>query len=216
MPPPYGPGGAPGHLMPPGPPPRGGDRSGKLMVLLTLVGTIATVVSVLLAMGVGPFDLSNGTDDKSAAPVAPVANDVGGKPTLEGWVVKVNEVCGKETTEFTDRLQAKDAALDAGDLPGYAAELAQLSRRMDGIVTQLKAVPLPTDDDAKQWRDKYIQRAELLSESSAQALLAAEPGTDEADVQDAANASDAKLTELDTLDNEEIRPLAEKLGVSCP
>lgn len=215
MPPPYGHGNAPGYLGPSAPPPRG-DRNGKLMVLLTLVGTVATVVSVLLAIGVGPFDLSGGKDDKSSAPVAPVANDSGGKQTVEGWVAKINEVCGKETTGFTDRLQAKDAALDAGDLPGYAAEMAQLARRMDGIVTQLKAVPLPADDDAKEWRDKYLQRSELLSESAAYALAAAEPGADEAAARESADSSDAKLTELDTLDTEEIQPLAEKLGVSCP
>lgn len=94
--------------------------------------------------------------------------------------------------------------------------MAQLARRMDGIVTQLKAVPLPADDDAKEWRDKYIQRSELLSESAAHALAAAEPGADEAAAQESADSSDAKLTELDTLDTEEIQPLAEKLGVSCP
>ncbi|WP_436777097.1 hypothetical protein [Yinghuangia sp. YIM S09857] len=186
------------------------------MVVLTLVGTVATVVSVLLAMGIGPFDLSADKDGKTSAPVAPVANGSGGAQTLEGWVAKVNEVCGKETSEFTNRLQAKDAALDAGDLPGYAAELAQLSRRMDGIVTQLKAVPLPEDGDAEQWREAYIKRSELLAESAAHALAMAEPGTAEADVRTSAEMSDAKLAELDTLDNDEIKPLAEKLGVSCP
>ncbi len=185
--PPHMPPGMPGYGAPPpgyghpGPPPRNsGDRSGKLMLILTLVGTVATVVSVLVAIGVGPFDLSSDNNkDAPPASVAPAVNDKVEEQTLKAYVTQVNKVCSDRQAEVTAKLDDFDRALvDFQQLQTDEAlvevqrALRSASLTYSSQMTQINAVPMveaPQSDvdDAETWRTNYGQVVGYVAEASA-------------------------------------------------
>lgn len=191
-----------GHYPPPPPQRPDRDGHGMVMLLLTLVGTIATIVSVLLAMGVGPFDLSG--DGKK-------------KPqTLAQYVEAVNKVCSDRQSELTGKVDALDKSITAYNKSTADAELMDVQQSMrsasltySSLMTQINAVPRPKEgtDDAKlaeAWRTDYQAQVDTIEKASQQ-LDAGDPG-----FEDSMNKVTDGSPEADKLKAE-----ADKIGIVC-
>ncbi|UGQ13822.1 hypothetical protein LO772_09620 [Yinghuangia sp. ASG 101] len=207
--------GTPTGYGPPEPPHR--DRGNRLMLVMTLVGTVATVVSVLLAMGVGPFDL---TEDKSGTPapasIAAAADADAAGQTLKGYVTQVNKVCSDRQAELTQKVDELDqAAVDFQQLPsqeslvGLQRALRSASLSLSSLITQINAVPKvekPAGDarDAEDWRAGYEQTAVYLQQASSR--------LDENDF----DGFDAAFTlATDSPESDAVAAAAAKIGIVC-
>ncbi|WP_406278938.1 hypothetical protein [Embleya sp. NBC_00896] len=132
------------------------------------MGTLATVVSVLLAMGIGPFDLSDGDGKADAA--APTGVDPK-KQTPESYVQAINDVCLARTDTITQRLNDLKASLVSHDKVKMKTAMNEASSELKNTMTRIRAVPMPADATAAQpytrWRDAYGARVEAFSEAAA-------------------------------------------------
>ncbi|MDI2132148.1 hypothetical protein [Yinghuangia seranimata] len=190
---------------PPPPPPQrggGGDGNGKLMLILTLVGTVATVVSVLLAMGIGPFDLSSDSKNTPASG-QPAANE---SVTREKFVADVNKVCSESSDNIANKLSDVDAAINGSNanLTDAQQKMRALNNSMQALMSRVKAVPQPknTDADLRDWAQKYQHQADLINQTTEQ--------LNSGDVQ----AAGATLDEVSH--SEELQASAEKVQITCP
>ncbi len=204
---------------PPQPPPgnRGDDRSGRLMVWMTLIGTVATVVSVLLAIGVGPFDLSEENKSGKSSPVsmAPAVDDVKGQ-TLKGYVTQVNKVCSDRQAELTQKVDDLDqAAVDYQQLQSQESLVAlqralrSASLSLSSLMTQINAVPKvdkPTQDadDAEEWRSGYEQIVAYFQQASSSL-----------DQNDFDGFQTAFTLATDSAESEAVTAAANRLGIVC-
>ncbi|MFJ8743285.1 hypothetical protein ACIRL2_28380 [Embleya sp. NPDC127516] len=164
-------------------PPPGGERRreeghGRLMLVLTLVGTLATVLSVLVALGIGPLDVTGdggsggGVDNPRAGGDSGLRDD--GKPAQTGaaYVETVNRICGDKIDGITRRVTELNQAVADQDLNAVGLSLSQASTELAALTTRIKGVALPTDPNEarplREWRDLYQANAEAMSKASSE------------------------------------------------
>ncbi|WP_406298895.1 hypothetical protein OG948_26780 [Embleya sp. NBC_00888] len=144
------------------------------MLILTLIGTVATVLSVLVAVGIGPFDLSDdspasgGSDKNGAGPAASTRGPA--KQTAESYVRAVNEVCLARSDNVTRLLNDLTASTVSNDVAQQRTALSAASAELKNTRSHIRAVPLPADPAVagpfRQWRDVYDSRVDALSEAA--------------------------------------------------
>jgi len=164
--------------MPPQPPRRRRDDDderghGKLMLVLTLVGTLATVVSVLLAMGVGPFDVGIGGNRNDRDDPAVVAQDEkAAAQTSATYVDTVNRMCGEQLDSITKWVTLMNDAAATNDIAEMGRSLTQASTELGSLMTKIKGVRMPEDPaeaaPLQEWRDMYEKQADAMSLASTQ------------------------------------------------
>lgn len=167
----------PPSYAPPQPPPRrdrDGGGNGRLMLILTLIGTVATVLSVLVAVGIGPFDLSDdspasdGSDKNGAGPAASTQGPA--KQTAESYVRAVNEVCLARSDNVTRLLNDLTASTVSKDVAQQRTALSAASAELKNNRSHIRAVPLPADPAVAgpftHWRDAYDSRVDALGEAA--------------------------------------------------
>lgn len=162
--------------MPPQQPRRRDDDErghGKLMLVLTLVGTLATVISVLLAMGVGPFDVGiGGNRDDRADPGTVVREEKAAAQTSATYVDTVNKMCGEQLASITKWITTMNDAAATDDIAEMGRSLTQASTELDSLMTRIKGVRMPEDaaeaTPLQEWRDMYEAQADAMSAASTQ------------------------------------------------
>ncbi|MFE2871590.1 hypothetical protein [Embleya sp. NPDC059259] len=148
------------------------------MLVLTLVGTLATVVSVLIALGIGPFDVTGGggsgggdNNPRAGGDSGPRGDD---KPAQTGatYVETVNKICGDKLDGITRRVTELNQAVADQDLDAVGLSLSQASTELAALTTRIKGVALPTDPNEarplQEWRDLYQANAEAMSKASSE------------------------------------------------
>ncbi|GCD94952.1 hypothetical protein EHYA_02621 [Embleya hyalina] len=163
-------------------------------MILTLVGTVATVVSVLIAMNVGPFDFS----DRGTA--------ISRASYLEG----VNRTCAESYDNIADKLNDVDvaASTETTDVAALRQRFRALNLSLGALLDKLDGLPRPgrVDTDVKAWWDLYKRQAAYVATMTEQFNNGDAEG---------ASATIEENTELTRADG----PLdlaAKAVGVKCP
>ncbi|MFI6583165.1 iron-sulfur cluster assembly scaffold protein [Embleya sp. NPDC050493] len=164
-------------------PPPGGERGreeghGRLMLVLTLVGTVATVLSVLVALGIGPLDVTSdggsggGANHPRAGGDSSPRDNGGPAQTGAAYVETVNRICGDKIDDITRRVTELNQAVADQDLNAVGLSLSQASTELAALTTRIKGVALPTDPNEarplREWRDLYQANAEAMSKASSE------------------------------------------------
>ncbi|MYS86773.1 hypothetical protein [Embleya scabrispora] len=156
------------------------EGHGRLMLVLTLVGTVATVLSVLVALGIGPFDVTGGGGNGSGGgDNTPRAGGDSGprnddKPAQTGatYIETVNKICGDKIDGITRRVTELNQAVADQDLNAVGLSLSQASTELAALTTRIKGVALPADPNEarplREWRDLYQANAEAMSKASSE------------------------------------------------
>ncbi|MFI1581932.1 hypothetical protein [Embleya sp. NPDC020630] len=196
---PYGP---PNHgapyppmpLHPSAPPPRAGGGGGRWMMVLTLVGTVATVVSVLIAMNIGPFDFS----------------DKGTAVNRASYLKDINRTCADSYDNIADKLNDVDvaASTETTDVAALQQRFRALDLSLRALMDKLDGLPKPgrVDADVKAWWDLYQRQAAYVATMTEQ--------FDNGDVE-AASATIEENTRL-TAGGGPLDLAAKAIGVKCP
>jgi hypothetical protein len=183
------------------------------MLVLTLLGTVATIVSVLVAMGVGPFDVTGGSGaggggakSNGQSTTDPSRKDDGKEvQTAATFVDAINRICSDKLDDITRRVTELNQAVADEDLAKVGLSLNQASTELSALTTRIKGVRLPADpNEAKplqEWRDMYEGNVEVMSKASGEWT--------NGDYQ-AASAT------LEAADSDKVEAKGDEVHIACP